>query len=120
MRKKKKKKERKKEDDEIGIFHRLVSRLPRTLRYVCKCFCEQLGSINLSACLVWGVVASLVVFLLVHQYGISKFPWPSLLAFSDMRKAQYLVPSNCQTKHVLGFKLGGFTNYPKAYMFLKN
>ena len=37
-------------------------------------FCEVLGSIILSACLVWGVVASLAVFLLVHQYGISKFP----------------------------------------------
>ena len=37
-------------------------------------FCELLGSIILSACLVWGVVASLAVFLLVHQYGISKFP----------------------------------------------
>ena len=68
----------KKEDDEIGILQRLVSRLPRTLRYVCKCFCELLGSIILSACLVWGVVASLAVFLLVHQYGILKFPWPSL------------------------------------------
>ena len=34
----------------------------------------MLGSIILSACLVWEVVASLVVFLLVHQYGISKFP----------------------------------------------
>ena len=65
---------KKKEDDEIGIFRRLISRLPRTLRYVCECFCELLGSIILSACLVWGVVASLAVFLLVHQYGISKFP----------------------------------------------
>ena len=78
MRKKKKKKkgkkERKKEDDKIGILRRLITRLPRTLRYVCECFCELLGSIILSACLVWGVVASLAVFLLVHQYGISKFP----------------------------------------------
>ena len=32
--KKKKKKKKKKEDDEIGILQRLVSRLPRTLRYV--------------------------------------------------------------------------------------
>ena len=66
--------ERKKEDDEIGILRRLITRLPRTLRYVCECFYELLGSIILSACLVWGVVASLAVFLLVHQYGISKFP----------------------------------------------
>ena len=66
--------ERKKEDDVIGIFRRLISRLPHTLRYVCECFCELLGSIILSACLVWGIVASLAVFLLVHQYGISKFP----------------------------------------------
>ena len=66
--------ERKKEDDEIGNLRRLVSRLPRTLRYVCECFCELLGSIILSACLVWVVVAPLGVFLLVHQYGILKFP----------------------------------------------
>ena len=72
MRKKKKKK--KEEDDENGNLRRLISRLPRTLRYVCEYFCELLGSIILSACLVWGVVASLAVFLLVHQYGISKFP----------------------------------------------
>ena len=39
------KKERKKEDDEIGILRRLISRLPHTLRYVCECFCELLGSI---------------------------------------------------------------------------
>ena len=52
MRKKKKKKERKKEDDEIGILRRLITRLPRTLRYVCECFCELLGSIILSACLL--------------------------------------------------------------------
>ena len=46
--------ERKKEDDEIGILRRLITRLPRTLRYVCECFYELLGSIILSACLVWG------------------------------------------------------------------
>ena len=45
---------------------RHVHRLPRTLRYVCECFCELLGSIVLSACLVWEVVASLAVIL---QYG---------------------------------------------------
>ena len=67
-------KKKEEEDDEIGILRRLISRLPRTLRYVCECFCELLGSIILSACLVWGVVASLAVFQLVHQYGISKFP----------------------------------------------
>ena len=48
----------------------------RERKRICECFCELLGSIILSACL--GAVASLVVFLLVHQYGISKFPWPSL------------------------------------------
>ena len=26
----------------------------QTLRYICECFCELLGSIILSACLVWG------------------------------------------------------------------
>ena len=55
---------KKKEDDEIGLVQRLVSRLLRTLRYVCECFC-----VILSACLVWAFVASLVVFLLLHQYG---------------------------------------------------
>ena len=48
---------------------RLVHRLPRALRYVCECFCELLGNNILSACLVWGFVASLAVILLVHQYG---------------------------------------------------
>ena len=65
--------ERKKDDDEIGILRRLITRLPRTLRYVCECFCELLGSIILSACLVWGVVASLAVFLLVHQMVFRNF-----------------------------------------------
>ena len=51
------------------LFWSTVHRLPRTLRYVCECFCELLGSIILSVCLVWGVVASLAVFLLVYQYG---------------------------------------------------
>ena len=66
-------KKKKEDQDEIGILQLLVSRLPRTLRYICECFCELLGSIILSACLVWGVVASLAVSLLVHQYGILKF-----------------------------------------------
>ena len=48
---------------------RLVHRLPRTLRYVRECFCELLGSVILSACLVWDFVASLAIILLVHQYG---------------------------------------------------
>ena len=60
---------KKEEDDEIGILQQLVSRLPRTLRYVSECFCELLGSVILSACLVWAFVASLAVFLLVYQYG---------------------------------------------------
>ena len=38
---------KKKEDDEIGMFQRLISRLPRTLRYVWKCLCELLGSVIL-------------------------------------------------------------------------
>ena len=68
MRKKERKK--KKEDDKIGLFSATCSStFPRTLRYVCECFCELLGSIILSACLVWGVVAALAVILLVHQYG---------------------------------------------------
>ena len=36
------------------------------------------------------------------------------------RKNEILVPSNCQTKQALGFKLGDFTNYPKDYMRPKN
>ena len=35
------------------------------------------------------------------------------------KSAIFLVPSICQAKHLLGFKLGHFTNYPKAYMHLK-
>ena len=65
----KKEERRKKEDDEIGLFSATCSSTPGTLRYVCECFCELLGSIILSSCLVWGVVASLAVILLVHQYG---------------------------------------------------
>jgi len=57
MRKKKeRKKERKKEkDDEIRLFRRSVSQLPLTQRYVREYVCELLGSIILSACLVWGL-----------------------------------------------------------------
>ena len=42
------------------------------IRYVCECVCElhAIGSIILSACLVWGVVASLAVILLMPN---SKF-----------------------------------------------
>ena len=29
------------------------------------------------------------------------------------------MPSNCQTKYPLGFKLGDFTDYPKAYMYIR-
>jgi len=61
-------KRRKKEDDEIRLFRRSVSQLPRTQRYVCKCFCELLGSIILSAS--WfGVVASLAIIWVIHNYG---------------------------------------------------
>jgi len=48
------KKERKK-DDEIRLFRGSVSQLWHTQRYVRECFCELLGSIILSACLVWGL-----------------------------------------------------------------
>ena len=27
------------------------------------------------------------------------------------------MPSNCQAKHLLGFKLGDFINYHKAYLY---
>ena len=70
MRKKERKKERRRKKMTKSDFSpRHVHRLLRTLRYVCECFWELLGSIILSACLVWGVVASLAVILLVHQYG---------------------------------------------------
>jgi len=60
---------RKKEDDEIRHFQLLVSGLPCTLRYTDEYVCELLGSVILSACLVWGFVATLGIILLVHQYG---------------------------------------------------
>ena len=57
--------EKEEEEDEKSDFSpRLVHRLSRALGYVCECFCELLGSIILSACLVWGVVASLAVSFL--------------------------------------------------------
>ena len=80
MRKKEERKKERKKMTKSDFSPRHVHRLPRTLRYVCECFCELLGSIILSVCLVWGVVASLAVFLLVYQCSMvkSKFPWPSL------------------------------------------
>ena len=62
-------KERRKKMTKLDFSPRLVHRLPRTLKYVCECVCVLLGSNVLSACLVWGFVASLAVILLVHQYG---------------------------------------------------
>ena len=44
-----------KKDDEIGLFRQSVFQLPRTQRYVCEYYCELLGSIILSARLVWGL-----------------------------------------------------------------
>ena len=58
---------KKEEDDEIGATCFLTSAYSQVRS---ECFWELLGSIILSACLVWGVVASLAIFLLVHQYGI--------------------------------------------------
>ena len=55
MRKKKKKKKKKEDDDEIRLFRPSVSQLTRTQRYVFEYICELLGSIILSACLVWGL-----------------------------------------------------------------
>ena len=34
-----------------------------------KFFCELLGHVIQSACLVWGVVASLALILVIHNYG---------------------------------------------------
>jgi len=57
-------------------FSYLFSGLPCTLRYIREYVCELLGSVILSAYLVWGFVAALCIILLVHQYG--EFAWPSL------------------------------------------
>jgi len=66
---------RKKKDDEIQLFRRSVSQLPRTQRYVREYFCELLGSIILSACLVWAAAASLAI---INYMVNSKFPYLSL------------------------------------------
>jgi len=39
------------------------------LRYIHEYVCQLLGSIILSAFLVWGLIASLAIILLVHHYG---------------------------------------------------
>jgi len=39
-----------------------------TLMHICENFCELLRSIILSACLVWGFVASLAIFLVIHYW----------------------------------------------------
>ena len=52
-----KKESRKKKDDEIGLYQS-VSCLWHTLRYIHEYVCQLLGSIILSAFLVWGLVAS--------------------------------------------------------------
>jgi len=41
-----------KKDDEIRLFLQSVSQLPHTQRYVREYFCERLGSIIPSECLV--------------------------------------------------------------------
>jgi len=62
-------KKKKKDDDEIRLFQRSVSQLPHTQRYVRMYFCELVGSIILSACLVWGLyVASLAIIWVIHNY----------------------------------------------------
>jgi len=53
MRRRKKKEERRRWWN--PTFWQSVSQLPHTQRYVRECFCELLGSIILSACLVWGL-----------------------------------------------------------------
>jgi len=64
-----KKESRKKKDDELGLLYQSVSRLWHILRYIHEYVCQLLGSIILSAFLVWGLVASLAIILLVHHYG---------------------------------------------------
>jgi len=49
------KKKEEKDDDEIRPFLQSVFQLPHTQRYVREYICELLGSIILSACLVWGL-----------------------------------------------------------------
>jgi len=43
------------EDDKIRLFWQSVSQLLHTQRECLRVFCELLGSINLSECLVWGL-----------------------------------------------------------------
>ena len=61
---------KKKDDDEIRLFLCSVSQLPCTYMY----FCELLGGINHSACLLWDFAASLAIILLVLQTVKSKYP----------------------------------------------
>ena len=41
-------------------------------------FGELLDSIIVSACLVWGFVASLDIILLLHSYGEFKISWVAI------------------------------------------
>ena len=50
-------------------FQHHAYRLLRIPRYVFKYFCELLGNIILSACLVGGFVAALAVIRVIHNYG---------------------------------------------------
>ena len=58
-------------------FSVVCSQLLHAQRYVRNYFCELLGSIFLSACLVWGFVASLAIIGNTYMVNL-KFPLPSL------------------------------------------
>ena len=56
------------ESDELDFFSDLFLN-PSYPKVRFKFFCELLGRIIQSACLVWGVVDSLALILVIHNYG---------------------------------------------------
>ena len=55
-------KKKEEDDDEIQLFRQAVSQLPLTQKYVCEYFCEMVGSIYHSLCMLdLGFVASLAI-----------------------------------------------------------
>jgi len=70
-RKKGRKKERKKDDDdkdEIRLFWWCVSQLPYTQRYICEYFMNH-QAVSFSLHAWFGVLASLAIIWVTHNYG---------------------------------------------------
>ena len=57
-----------------------------TNRFTTFVFCELLGSIILSACLVWGFVASLALIQLIHNHGKVNIRKQRTTMFSDTKQ----------------------------------